>query len=364
MRIRSLTLDNLRNISHAALEPGPALNVLHGANGAGKTTVLESIVILAKGRSFRSGAVGSLIGPDGDLFRTVTLIEDDAGVQHRIGLERDRSQWQGRIDGETMKGLNDSAPFLPLMLMEPTSYQLISGGPDQRRRYLDWSVFHVKHDYLSVWRRYTRALKQRNAALRAGDWRLIDSVTPQVSALGETLHAHRKDVFNDLHSLIVETLTSLSPKLGELNVQLRPGWKGDDLATALDQSRDRDREQGVTHPGPHRADIQFRVGGKAVRDRFSRGEQKVLAASLLLSQARLFADEGHVPAILLDDLASEFDQSHLDKVVTCALQLGAQVFVTGTNPDPYRPFMGEDTSVFHVKQGVVSVDSLTQPKAP
>lgn len=357
MRIRSLTLDNLRNIAHAVLEPGPALNILHGDNGAGKTTVLEGIVTLAKGRSFRSGAVASLIGPSQPLFRIVMTIDDDKGTTHRLGLERERSQWQGRIDGEVMKGLNDSAQYLPLMLMEPTSHQLVSGGPDQRRRYLDWSVFHVKHDYLPAWRRYVRALKQRNAALRAGDRRMIDSMTPQLCSLGEALHQRRQDVFDQLQPVIVETLGTLSPKLGALEVVLRPGWKGESLEQALRASWDRDREQGMTHTGPHRADIQFRVDGRSVRDRFSRGEQKALAACLLLSQARLFADQGRIPVILLDDLASEFDQEHLDQVISHTQGLGAQVFVTGTTATPYASFVDADTTVFHVKHGVVGQEA-------
>jgi DNA replication and repair protein RecF len=110
----------------------------------------------------------------------------------------------------------------------------------------------------------------------------------------------------------------------------------------------------MTHAGPHRADIQFRVNGKAVRDRFSRGEQKALAACLLLSQARLFAEQGRVPVILLDDLASEFDQDHLDQVISYTSELKAQVFVTGTSAAPYASFRDADTRMFHVKQGSVS----------
>lgn len=353
MHLRSLALENIRNIKAARLEPGPSINVLHGDNGAGKTTVLEALVLLAKGRSFRSGPLAALIGPEQPLFRVVTELVTDEGNDHRLGIERDREGWRGRLDGETMQHVTAAAGLLPLVIMEPNSHALVSGSPDHRRRYLDWTVFHVKHDFLIEWRRYARALKQRNAALRSGNRALVASLDPQLIGLGESLHAQRAEVFEELAPTFAENLAQLSPSLGKPGVELRSGWGDIPLAEALESSLERDLELGQTRQGPHRADLLFRVRGKSVRDRLSRGEQKILAAACLLAQGALFARVSHVPLMLLDDLASEFDADHLEQVVRSAQALGAQLFVTGTDAAPYKRLAIDKARLFHVEHGAI-----------
>ncbi len=353
MRVRSLSLDNLRNVACARLEPSSGLNLLFGDNGAGKTTVLESLVILGKGRSFRGGTIAGLIGPTDSAFRVVADIEEDDGTSHRVGIERSREGWRGRLDGEDIQQLSEPAALFPLVLMEPTSYLLVSGSPDVRRRFLDWSVFHVKPEFLLIWRRYSRVLKQRNAALRQGNAALVQSLDPQFVQYGNQLHDLRLTVFSQL-SPVVETLVgAMSPELGALSLSLKPGWTQDTLAESLEEGYEKDREQGMTRYGPHRADLVFRIDGRAVRDRLSRGEQKILAAALLLAQASLFSDTGHRPVVLLDDLASEFDQGHLGQVLQHVARLGAQHFVTGTEDRPYAAWRGEESAMFHVKHGVI-----------
>lgn len=352
MHVRSLSLDNLRNVASARLEPSTGFNLLFGDNGAGKTTVLESLVILGKGRSFRSGTISSLIGPKEPVFRILADIDTD-GTAHRVGIERSRDGWRGRLDRADMQQLSEAASLFPLVLMEPTSYLLVSGAPDVRRRFLDWSVFHVKHDFLALWRRYTRVLKQRNAALRQGNPALVRSLDPQFIQLGNQLHELRRSVFDRLAPMVEALVLGMSPELGPLSVSLKSGWNQESLEESLVEGFSRDREQGMTRYGPHRADLVFRLEGRMVRDRLSRGEQKLLAAALLLSQASLFSEAGHRPVVLLDDLASEFDQEHLDQVMRHVHRLGAQHFVTGTEIGPYEARRGADARVFHVKHGVI-----------
>jgi DNA replication and repair protein RecF len=353
MRVRSLSLDNLRNVASARLEPSSGFNLLFGDNGAGKTTVLESLVILGKGRSFRGGTIAGLIGPCQEAFRVVADIEDDDGSTHRVGIERTREGWRGRLDGADLQQLSEPASLFPLVLMEPTSYLLVSGSPDVRRRFLDWSVFHVKPEFLPIWRRYVRILKQRNAALRQGNAALVHSLDPQFVQFGNQLHELRLAVFSQLSPVVEALVGEMSPDLGPLSLTLKPGWSRGTLAEALVEGFARDREQGMTRFGPHRADLVFRIEGRAVRDRLSRGEQKLLAAALLLAQATLFSDTGHLPVVLLDDLASEFDRAHLDQVLQHVQTLGAQHFVTGTEEGPYEAWRNESSAVFHVKHRVL-----------
>jgi len=349
--VKTLKINNLRNIQQTSLELHPTLNLLVGDNGAGKTTVLEGLMVLAKGRSFRTGNIASLVGPHDEFFRVLATIENDSHQARTLGIERDARDWRARRDGTEVRQLGELAECLPIVLMEPNSHQLVSGAPETRRRLLDWSVFHVEHAFLPTWRRYGRAVKQRNAALRTRDERMVASLDPLVADLGEDIHRLRFDAVRLLGEYFESKLTLLGQGLVSVNWRYQPGWSGERLSDALVQTRARDMERGATGPGPHRADIVFTIEGKPARDSLSRGEQKLVSAALLLAQAELMASTGYRPIILFDDLASEFDQGHRQAVLAAALRLGAQVWITGTTADSLPEADPSSWRVFHVEHG-------------
>jgi DNA replication and repair protein RecF len=319
--IKSLNINNLRNLKSVDIDLHPELNFLVGDNGAGKTSVLESVVVLAKGRSFRSGQVGALIGPEGHHFRVVATTSQSNDRQQILGIERSRSEWKARRNGEDVTQLSDLAAHLPLVLMEPNSHLLVSGPPEGRRRFLDWGVFHVEQEFLLLWRRYSRALKQRNAALRKQDPDVLDSLDEVLSDLGEKIAVAREQQIDRLNPCLKEMVSKLSPELGKISIRYEKGWKGDSLKSALIQNRGRDLDRCATGPGPHKSDLPVFQDKLPARDRLSRGEQKILSAALLLSQASLMSQTGEKPVLLLDDLASEFDQAHLAGVMAVGRQM-------------------------------------------
>ena len=267
-----------------------------------------------------------------------------------MGLERHGKSWKARKDGRDLSLLSELTRDLPLVLMEPNSHLLISGAPDGRRRFLDWGVFHVEPGFLDVWRRYSRALKQRNAALRDRQFRVLDSVDEVISPLGEQLNALRLEYFEQLKAEFFNTAEMrVSAEIGEISMDYVAGWKGDSLLEALRQARKRDLERGASSQGPHRADMVLSREGRQIRSWLSRGEQKSLAAVLLLTQARLLAARGELPLLLLDDLASEFDPQHFRATLASALECAGQVWVTGT----LAPRFSADHKVFHVERGAV-----------
>lgn len=352
--IKSIKINNLRNLRSVNIELDPHVNILLGANGAGKTSVLEAIVVLAKGRSFRTGKTASLVGPESDRFQVVATTEHSVHSQQTLGIERSDSGWRARRNGEDVRQLGDLAAHLPLVLIEPNSHQLISGPPEHRRRYIDWSVFHVEHDFLLRWRRYTRAVRQRNAALRNQQRSVAESMNPMLSELGESIHASRQAQFDRMSGLLSETLSELSPGLEDVRIRYRKGWKTESLSTELADALGKDMERGATGPGPHRADMLILHGGKSARERLSRGEQKILAAAMLISQARLMAANGEKPVLLLDDLASEFDESHLTAVMSAGQGLESQMWITGTSSTPYRSLDSGTRAMFHVEHGIIT----------
>lgn len=356
MRVKTLNISNLRNVESTQIEADPCLNCFTGDNGAGKTTVLEALAVLSKGRSFRPGPIASLIGPSEKHFQVVGCIETHAGDTHQLGLERGPDYWHARHQGQDINQISELTRLLPFVLLEPSSHTLISGPPDGRRKFLDWGVFHVKHGFLDLWRRYNRALKQRNAALRQGNAAVVESIDPQFVELGEQLHASRRQYADSLQVLLQTHLPSISESLQDMALSYRKGWSADSLAEAIEQSRRRDLEKGATHPGPHKADLYLSLDGMPAKERLSRGEQKAMTAALVIVQAHLMCETGEKPVLMLDDLFSEFDVKHLRRVLDAGLGLGVQLWLTGTRATEIANCNSSYT-MFHVEQGQVTTSS-------
>ena len=349
MLIRQITIENLRNLSSVAIDPHERLNYLFGDNGAGKTSVLEAITTLSRGRSFRTPQASELTGPDAPVFRVFAEIEDEQGQRHRAGLERSARHWRGRLDGADLRQLSQLTRILPTVLMEPDSHLLVSGAPEIRRRYLDWGVFHVEHGFLETWRAYARALKQRNSALRHQHVDLLDSLDEVLATHGKRLHELRQRYAEQVSGRLESALDELKSRVQAVSLRYLSGWKGDSLLDALRERRHRDLERAQTGSGPHRADLAIACGPAAARTVLSRGEQKAVAAAMLLIQAELLNSAGKRPVLLFDDLVSEFDREHFDVVLAKAMDFGLQVWLTGTG----RPEVNLPGKVFHVEQGSV-----------
>jgi DNA replication and repair protein RecF len=304
---------------------------------------------LSRGRSFRTKQAGELVGVNGKKFQVVVKARDSKNTSLTLGLERSGKHWRGRKNGKDLSQISQLTRSLPLTLMEPDSHQLISGPPEVRRKYLDWGMFHVEHEFLEVWRKFSKILKQRNAALRACQTDVLDSIDTVLAEhgtlLGEMRRGHSESIADQVSSLLKE----LSPELKEISIDYLDGWSGEDYLDALRTNRDRDLERSVTGSGPHRAELAITYNGALARTIFSRGEQKIFAAALLLSQAEILLKAVERPLILMDDLLSEFDSLHLQNVLKRALQTKSQLWISGTEV----PDLDHDLKMFHVEQGAV-----------
>lgn len=354
MRVKSLNIKNLRNISTAEITFDASLNFFIGDNGAGKTSILEALSVLSKGRSFRSGQISSLVGPESKNFQVVSKIETHNGEIHHLGMERGDNGWSARHNGTDVAQLSDLTELLPHVLLEPNSHTLVSGPPDGRRKYLDWGVFHVEHSFLTLWRRYNRVLKQRNAALRQTNSMVVESLNPQLIELGEQLHHARETHAGLLSNYLRKQLIRFSEALDGITLNYKKGWTGDSLEEAIAISENRDMERGATGPGPHKADLVINWNGVPAKERLSRGEQKAMTAAMVMAQAQMICESGETPILMLDDLSSEFDDTHLAKVLQAGIDLDAQILLTGTDLAPVISACKSPYTVFHVKHGVVS----------
>jgi DNA replication and repair protein RecF len=356
VQIRRLRLRDLRRFSEQVLIPSPGFNLLVGDNGSGKSSLLEAIHLMAHGRSFRGRVRDGLIR-NGQATLEVYVEWEQAAVQHRAGLRHNGSSWEGRLDGSNVDHLGELCAALAVVTFEPGSHILIHGSSEARRRYLDWGLFHVEPDFLSQWRRYARALKQRNALLRSQrvDSQL-DAWEHELAHAGEVLTEYRHAYVNWLQPHLDELVAFLFPAAGDVALSLQPGWKQHELslADALLVARERDQSQGHTTVGPHRADLRLEFSHFPGRESLSRGQAKLAALSLLIAQAAHLAEhDGAWPVLQLDDLASELDRHHQQRVLQYLHACGAQVFVTGTEPPAGLAEMRIDLAMFHVEHGNV-----------
>lgn len=359
MRLTRLRLADVRRCAQAELHPGPGLNLITGDNGAGKTSVLEALHLLAYGRSFRGRVRDGLVRTGAEAVEVFAEWREDVGGRsRRAGLRHAGQRWEGRLDGAPVTQLGDLCAALAVVTFEPGSHALITGGGEPRRRLVDWGLFHVEPDFLPLWRRYARALKQRNALLKARIRNAqLDAWDHELVEAGEPLTRRRQAYLETLELRLQTVAADLVPALGLARLQFQPGWSRDglSLADALLVARDRDLANGFTSVGPHRADWRIDYLALPGREALSRGQAKLTALSVLLAQAEGHAAaRGEWPVVALDDLASELDRRHQRRVLERLLGCGAQVFITGTEPPPALDDLAAEIEMFHVEQGVVA----------
>jgi DNA replication and repair protein RecF len=343
--IRRLQLTDFRNLADATLAPGDGINWLSGANGAGKTSVLEAIHVLATGRSFRAGRIAPMVRDGADRFRVVCRT---AAPEHRLGVERSASGWVGRIDGEPTQRLSAFARAVPVVTVHPENHQLLEGGPDNRRSFLDWGLFHVEQSYLDEWKRYNRLLRQRNAALRRQpSVQVLASLEEPMAEAAARLDRHRAAYVERLTGSVDALASALSFGIPELDLAYRPSCESSaDYRAQWASARERDIEQGYTREGPHRAELAIRAHGRLAAPRLSRGQMKLAALLLRLAQMRVAENAQHTPMLLLDDPVSELDRQHLDRLLEWLEAQRNQSWVTAVDPPGDRA-----ATLFHVEQG-------------
>jgi DNA replication and repair protein RecF len=355
MSLAELRVEDVRCLQRAALELHPRLNLVTGDNGLGKTSLLEAIYLLGRGRSFRTRHTEQLIRHGqpkllvfGRLMSSGTL--PGTGIGHAVGVSYHRRDGiEARIDGGAVTSLAQLSAVFPVQIIDPGIHRLVEEGPLHRRRWLDWAVFHVEPSFVLHWQSYSRTLRQRNAAIKSdADPTLWDG---ELIRLGNLLTASRARLLEALQPFWNATLRDLEAEPATLS--FFSGWgREQTLQEALQAHLEKDRERGSTSYGPHRFDVILRVESHAVREVVSRGQQKLLGAAMALTMSRYLSDAtGSTPALLLDDPAAELDEHHTGRLLNAVGGLGGQLIVTALRPKDTP--LGVPDRVFHVEQGGV-----------
>jgi DNA replication and repair protein RecF len=349
MALGSFRAERFRCLSAVELELDRKANLFVGPNASGKTSLLEAAFFLSRGRSFRSRRREALIAHGSNDFVLAAQAHGLTGPI-ALGIRATRGETEWRVGGAAAAGIADLAEQFPAQVIDPEVHKLLEEGPGRRRRFLDWGVFHVEHGFLPNWRRYHLALRQRNAALKkdATDSDLV-AWERELASSGEILATQRCGYLERIASPLARIGVAL---LGEpISLVHQRGWVPDhSLLNALAADRSRDRRYRATQVGPHRSDIAVLVGGRTAKDWVSRGQQKLVAAGLMLAQLEI--QEAELPgrsALLLDDPAAELDGENLKRLMALVREVPAQLWVTSLKPEIAG--LVEGGSVFHVKHG-------------
>lgn len=365
MRITRLFAENLRQFDQLLFEPGPRLNVFCGANAAGKTTVLEAAYLACRADSFRARKLDEVI-QETRAFANISMFSqaDTASlpVNWRLHLRKGEVEIQRFEQPSSRKEL---ALASPATLVDRHLHRIFEDGPAYRRRYLDWGLFYVEPSFFNHWRRYERALRQRNSALRSqASNKLVQAWDTELLTAATAIQGFRQ---SHIRVLEIEARKWLSELLDteQFEFQLSSGWDEKiGLEAALAAGLIGDRKAGFTHSGPHRAELRIRFEQKDVRRFTSRGQQKMLSVAMALAQASLVSAElsGAAPVILLDDLEAELSKDWQARLIAALQNYPGQCLLTSLEwSDCLLSGSGPraECALFHVEHGVVTPDRRT-----
>lgn len=354
-QITKVQLHNFRNISQTQCELSSGLNLFIGDNAAGKTSLIESLWLLASGRSFRSAKVKDLIQLD-QSQTTVFLEIQSTKQRHRLAVQKSPDNTILRLDGTNLKSQAQLASYLPVQLLTPESHKLLEEGPKARRSFMDWGCFHQNSAFLDNWRIFQRSLKQRNSALKKRmPAKMVQLWDAQLIESALKIDAMRQDYLQKLTPHLQIFCQSLMPELqADIGCHYRAGWPQatEDLTQLMRDNLGKDQQLGHTQYGAHRADIRFKFAGREALQTLSRGQQKLFVCALLLAQAKLHEQiRGEAVIMLIDDLPAELDEFHRRKLLELLQSLGIQHFITSTAQNLIPILSPETTKAWRIEHG-------------
>jgi len=322
-----------RNLESVTFKPNAGLNAIVGPNGAGKSSVLEAIHTLSCGTSFRTRKPRELISHNQDAFTVSGLLQDRQGREHRCGMKRSTDgQVELRMNFEPVNSIAQISRAIPIKALTPDSHALIQEGPTVRRQFMDWGAFHVEHEFFTQWKRYKRALAQRNQALRIGSPEAeVVSWNAELAASGAWIDERRAHYLKRLNPYFARILESLTTQF-TVDLGYKRGFSVErSFLETLEKNLSQHQRFRTTTDGPHRAEISLSVGEHPAKQVLSRGQQKLVVYALHLAQLEILHEAGDQHAIVLcDDLASELDNANVSLVLELLSSKPTQVFIAGT----------------------------------
>lgn len=368
MYLSRLELTDFRNYESLRLDCERQLGILVGQNAQGKTNVLEAVLLLALGRSPRTSRDAELVrwGCQEAIVRGEVRRTAREPVTVSVGLRADGSK-QVKVDGEPRRRLADAVGEINVVLFGPEGLRLVSGGPSERRGYLNGCLGQTSRAYLEALASYKGVLRQRNGLLRQAQQRPVDpellaAYDDQFAAAAARLMVHRAQQVTLLAAEAARVHEGLSGGREQLQLRYDPSVRcplTDEAEVAaavverLVARQDESLRRGVTLLGPHRDDLDVALDGREARTYASQGQQRTAALSLKIAELRVVAQAiGEPPLLLLDDVLSELDP--LRRAAVMALVDEAdQVLVTCADAELFSRELRDSAEIWQVRAGTV-----------
>ena len=371
MTLQSLHILNYRNIREASLEFSPKLNCFVGLNGQGKTNVLDAIYLLSFTKSAYTSqdslniTHGEEMAMVQGVYRGNRLIDGQTEESLTIscGLKRGVKK-QFRKEKKDYPRLLDHIGLIPLVMVSPADHQLIEEGSDERRRFMDVVIGQRNRKYLDCLTNYNALLKQRNALLK----QYADAPNPpddllevlewQMVEPAEYIFKARTDFFKEFEPYFQEVYKVISGSAETPALHYISQLQNRELREAYIKTRQRDLILGWTSQGPHKDDLDMRLGEWPLKQVGSQGQQRSFVLAMKLAQALYLADiTGEAPILLLDDIFDRLDSERVERIVAMVQgeQFG-QIFITDTDRQHLTEIIqpGPDAKIFHVENGQIA----------
>jgi DNA replication and repair protein RecF len=360
VHIQHLACFHFRNLDKLDLHLSSRTVVVRGPNGQGKTNLLEALYVSATGRSFRAAGPRELIqfGTDQGWIRALF---ERHGVRHQIEAQLSPRRRAMRVDDKSLRHMSSLLQLVNVVAFFPDDLRIAKGSPEERRRFLDRAVANYRPEFVDASLAYSRALRSRNALLRTStppDRSVLAAYDEQLVQHGTMIQEARLEGLAAMAPAATERFSAIMPSAEPIGLALASGLDdptgdfGESFRAALERSYPRDRARGMTHAGPHRADLLLTLGDRPARVYGSQGQQRALVLALKLAEvASLKARLGTTPILLLDDVSSELDRERTESLFSTLAEAGCQLWVSTTGAAPLP--LPTDAQILELTEGRV-----------
>ena len=364
MHIEYVETRNFRNLLDLNLHLSERGILVRGPNAQGKTNLLEALYVCATGRSFRNAPAKHLL-KEGTTSGKVSAQFMRRGVRHEVEVLLSPSRRGVKVDGRALGRASKLLELINVVAFFPDDLRIAKGSPEERRRFLDRLVANHEPRFVDASIAYGKALKSRNALLRAShnpDSLLLDTYDEQLLTHGGAIYAGRSHALDSISEATCGYFSQIMKADAQASIRHAAGIPifedgsvdafREQFAEALKTARPKDIKRRLTTVGPHRADLVLSVDGRDARTYASQGQQRALVLALKLAEVRELTQRlGAAPILLLDDVSSELDQHRTELLFSVIDEIAGQVWVSSTGAAPLPTRRG--TQILEVSAGAI-----------
>ncbi len=363
MRFVSLQHSGFRNLVSATLSLDATHVIFLGENGQGKTNLLEALYMVSYGTSFRTRRTRHMIHFSEDRA-ALTVCAVDGEQTYTVKVVIEAGSVRMFLDGKEVRDRKEVIRLFPVIVFSHEDIQVVSGPPEDRRRFFDQTLCLYDQLYLDDLRRYYRVLRQRNQAVKDQDERLLSVYDIQLADIGITVCRRREEVVEAFNGLFPGLYASVSGMDESLHIRYRPSWETrntrEEVCRHLHAGRDRDRVFQTTTSGPHRDRFFFIARGKQFTDTASTGQQRLVSLVLRSAQAAFYRERTkRLPVLLLDDVLLELDPGRRKRFLASLTGYDQAIFTFLPDEEYGIRSLSDESITYRVAQGAFHETFIT-----